>query len=348
MPNTYILNHISYLCMQMEQKRITVVIDLLFCGVILPLVILLLPVDRWISRHPLFAMTLVTYLYVLYFAIRRIHIPALLIARRYIPIVCFIAILMGITWLLSRFPLESPSRYLPLESRIRQRIQAVWLLTLVVVGFGLTIEMMLELFRQILLRKSMEAEKQKAELALYKIQINPHFLFNTLNSIYGLVISKSDRTENAFAKFTGILQYMYRHATDDTISIREEVEYISSYIDLQRLRLNHHTKVVWEWSIDDDMVQIAPMILITFVENTFKFGTSPSRDCEIQIRMSLNNGQLCFETENDIMRLTENDQTHMGIENCRLRLEMLYPQRFTLSTTEEDGKYKVMIIIQLK
>lgn len=332
----------------MEQKRITIFIDLLFCVVILPLVILLLPVDKWISRHPLFATTLVTYLYALYFAIRRIHIPALLIARRFIPIVFFIAILMCVTWLLSRFPLESPSRYLPLESRMQQRIQAVWLLTLVVVGFGLSIETMLELFHQILLRKNMEAEKQKAELSLYKTQINPHFLFNTLNSIYGLVISKSDRTENAFAKFTGILQYMYRHATDDTISISEEVEYISSYIDLQLLRLNHHTKVTWEKSIDDGTVQIVPMILITFVENTFKFGSSPSHDCEILIRISLNNGQLCFETENDIMQLPENDHTHMGIENCRLRLELLYPQRFTLKTIEEVGKYKTMITIQLK
>lgn len=332
----------------MEQKRITIFIDLLFCVVILPLVILLLPVDKWISRHPMFAMTLVTYLYILYFAIRRIHIPALLIARRYGSIICFIAVMMGITWLLSHFPFESPSKYLPLEIRIQQRTQAVWLLTLVVIGFGLSIETMLELFRQILQRKNMEAEKQKAELSLYKTQINPHFLFNTLNSIYGLVVSKSDRTENAFAKFTGILQYMYRHATDDTISISEEVEYISSYIDLQRLRLNHHTRVTWESSIDDGTVQIAPMILITFVENTFKFGSSPSHDCEILIRMSLNNGLLCFETENDIIRLSENDHTHMGIENCRLRLELLYPQRFTLTTIEETGRYKVKITIQLK
>lgn len=331
----------------MEQKRITIYIDLLFCVVILPLVILLLPVDKWISRHPLFATTLVTYLYVLYYAIRRIHIPALLIARRFTPIVCFVAILMGVTWLLSHFPLESPSRYLPLESRIQQRIQAVWLLTLVVVGFGLSIETMLELFHQILLRKNMEAEKHKAELALYKTQINPHFLFNTLNSIYGLIISKSDQTENVFAKFTSILQYMYKHTTDETISINEEISYISSYIDLQRLRLNHHTKVTWESHIDDETVQIPPMILITFVENAFKFGTSPNHDCEIAIRVSLNNGLLRYESENDIMRSGDDEQTHVGIENCRLRLELLYPQRFTLNTVEETGKYKVKITIQL-
>ena len=332
----------------MEQKRTTILIDALFCVVILPLLIMLLPVDKWISRHPIFASMLITYLYALYYAIRRIHIPALLIARRYSPIVCFIAVIIGITWLLSRFPFESPSKYLPIEIRTQQRAQAVWLFTLVVVGFGLSIETMLELFHQILLRKNMETEKQKAELSLYKTQINPHFLFNTLNSIYGLVISKSERTEQVFAKFTSILQYMYRHATADTISVSEEVNYISSYIDLQALRLNHHTKVTWESNVDDGTIQIPPMILITFVENAFKFGTSPSSDCEISIRISVCNGLLHFEAVNDIMQPHDNEHTLVGIENCRLRLELLYPQQFTLSATEEAGKFKVILTIQLQ
>ena len=333
----------------MEQKRTTIyVIDVLFCAVILPLIIMLLPIDRWIVRHPIFATTMVTYLYVLYYAIRRFHIPALIIARRYVPIISFAAVVMGAAWLLSHFPFESPPKYLPHEIRVQQRAQAVWLFTLVVVGFGLSIELILELFRQILLRKDMETAKQKAELALYKTQINPHFLFNTLNSIYGLVISKSDRAEQAFAKFTGILQYMYSHATDDTISISEEVAYISAYIDLQSLRLNHHTKVTWESSIDDGTVQIPPMILITFVENAFKFGTSPQYDCEIAIRVSLQEGLLRFEAVNDIMRSPDDEHTLVGLENCRLRLQLLYPQRFTLTTAEEENKFKVNMTIQLR
>ena len=333
----------------MEQKRTTIfIIDLLFCIVILPLIIMLLPIDRWIVRHPIFATTMVTYLYVLYYAIRRFHIPALIIARRYVPIISLAAVVMGAAWLLSHFPFESPPKYLPHEIRVQQRAQAVWLFTLVVVGFGLSIELILELFRQILLRKDMETAKQKAELALYKTQINPHFLFNTLNSIYGLVISKSDRAEQAFAKFTGILQYMYSHATDDTISISEEVDYISAYIDLQALRLNHHTKVTWESNIDDGTVQIPPMLLITFVENAFKFGTSPQHDCQISIRVSLHDGLLRFESENDIMRQRDDDHTLIGLENCRLRLQLLYPQRFTLNTTEEAGKFKVKMTIQLQ
>ena len=332
----------------MEQKRTTIYIDILFCAVLLPLIILLLPVDRWITRHPFFATTLVAYLYVLYYVIRHIHIATLIVARRYVPIICFSAVIFVAAWLLSHFPFESPPKYLPHEVRIQQRTQAVWLLTLVVIGFGLSVDLILELFRQILLRKDLEAAKQKAELALYKTQINPHFLFNTLNSIYGLVVSKSDRAEQAFAKFTGILQYMYRHATDDTISISEEVNYISAYIDLQSLRLNRHTKVTWESNVDDGTVQIPPMLLITFVENAFKFGVSPSHDCEIDIRVSLADGLLRFDAVNDIMRPHDKSRTLVGIENCRLRLQLLYPQRFTLATVEEANKFKVNMTIRLQ
>ena len=150
------------------------------------------------------------------------------------------------------------------------RAQTVWFFFLVVTGFSLSIELIFELFRQILSKQEIEAEKNKAELALYKAQINPHFLFNTLNALYGLVLTKSDKTESAFIKFSNILKYMYAQTTSDLISISNEVEYIRQYVDLQSLRLNKHTKVVFETEMDDEQIQIPPMILITFVENSFQ------------------------------------------------------------------------------
>ena len=123
---------------------------------------------------------------------------------------------------------------------------------------------------------------------------------------------------------------------------------LSHYIDLQSLRLNQHTKVVWQSDIDDEKAQIPPMILITFVENAFKYGASSSTDCEIRISVSLKDGSLCFESENSLMRKLDEDATSVGIENCRSRLSLLYPDRFTLCTTEEDDKYKVRLNIQLK
>ena len=237
----------------------------------------------------------------------------------------------------------------PLIHKARQhlRSQTVWFFFLVVTGFSLSIELIFELFRQILSRQEIEAEKNRAELALYKAQINPHFLFNTLNALYGLVLTKSNKTESAFIKFSNILKYMYAQTTMETISINNEVEYIRQYVDLQSLRLNKHTQVVFETQIDDEHAKIPPMILITFVENTFKYGVSSDVDCLILIRITVKKGELLFETENTVMKENHANPHAIGIENCRKRLELLYPNRFTLIMKEENRQFKIRLSIQL-
>lgn len=257
---------------------------------------------------------------------------------------------MLITELVTHFPLpENANSKLPLEFRRHLHSQTVWFFFLIISGFGLAIEVIFELFRQMLARQEMEAEKNRAELAMYKAQINPHFLFNTLNTLYGLVITKSDQTESAFVKFSNILRYMYHNASVEKINIESELEYISQYVELQQLRLNHHTKVIFESRTDQESVKIPPMILITFVENAFKYGTSSSKDCTILIRIIVEDGTLFFKTCNSIMREKEQDAPSIGIENCRKRLRLLYPERFTL-LTERDKKrneFRTKLTIQL-
>ena len=250
----------------------------------------------------------------------------------------------------TQFPYPpEPNKLDPLIHKARQhlRSQTVWFFFLVVTGFSLSIELIFELFRQILSRQEIEAEKNRAELALYKAQINPHFLFNTLNALYGLVLTKSDKTESAFIKFSNILKYMYAQTTMETISINNEVEYIRQYVDLQSLRLNKHTQVVFETQIDDEHAKIPPMILITFVENTFKYGVSSDVDCLILIRITVKKGELLFETENTVMKENHANPHAIGIENCRKRLELLYPNRFTLIMKEENRQFKIRLSIQL-
>ena len=259
-------------------------------------------------------------------------------------------ILVIITLLLTQFPYPpEPNKLDPLIHKARQhlRSQTVWFFFLVVTGFSLSIELIFELFRQILSRQEIEAEKNRAELALYKAQINPHFLFNTLNALYGLVLTKSNKTESAFIKFSNILKYMYAQTTMETISINNEVEYIRQYVDLQSLRLNKHTQVVFETQIDDEHAKIPPMILITFVENTFKYGVSSDVDCLILIRITVKKGELLFETENTVMKENHANPHAIGIENCRKRLELLYPNRFTLIMKEENRQFKIRLSIQL-
>lgn len=335
----------------MKSAKITIYIDLLFCLVILPFIIMMMPVDKWFINNIWFLIAFVTYLYLLYFVYRKANIPSMFMRRKYGQIVMLMAVLVLVTLMIGDIPHPMDEEQVPgldLGTRQRLRRQTVWFFFLIVTGFGLAIELMIELFRQIISKQEIEAEKNKAELALYKAQINPHFLFNTLNTLYALVISKSDNTESAFMKFSNILKYMYAHTTSVTIPIGSEIDYIRQYVDLQSLRLNHHTRVEFDVQAEDRDVQIPPMILITFVENAFKYGTSSDVDCVISIRMTVREGKLRFETANDIMKTKPANEPAIGIENCRKRLELLYPDRFTLDMTDDGRKFRVCLTIVLR
>lgn len=335
----------------MDRKRIAIYIDLIFCVLFLPLVITLIPVDRWIVKYTSFALSLIAFMYLLYFTYRKIKIPRMFMQKQYVQITLWLLVFIGCAFLMSHFPFpEETARELSYRQYMRLkhlRLQTVWLLFLVVSGFSLTIELTFELFNQIIFRKDLETEKNRAELSVYKAQINPHFLFNSLNTLYGLIVSKSDQTEKVFVKFTSLLQYMYTQTTNDLIVITQEIEYINHYIDLQSMRYNHHTHIDWHYTIDDENVLIPPMILITFVENAFKYGSSPSKDCTIRIRLNLKSGVLDFRTWNTIMRRKEESQKGIGIENCRHRLSLLYPDRFLLTTKEEKQEFHTHLTIQL-
>ena len=334
----------------MKKNRIPLCIDLLFCLVIIPLAIMLLPVDRWITHNTAFLFTLVAYVYLLYFVYRLACLPKLFMQRKFLRIVLLLAVLILMTELLTFFPM--PSEHISADSekmaaRMNMRRQTIWFFFLVVTGFSLAIELTNELFRQILSKQEMEAEKNKAELALYKAQINPHFLFNTLNTLYALVLSGSDKTESAFVKFSGILRYMYAQSGSELIPAEAELEYIRQYVDLQKLRLNRHTDVELVIEEDEMQIQIPPMILITFVENAFKYGASSEKDCKISIYIKLNQNGLLLKTENAVMRCPDNESGGIGIANCRKRLELLYPGRYELHTGESDGIYRVRLEIKM-
>lgn len=323
--------------------------------VILPIVLMLTPVEKWIVHHTAFMLTLITYLYTLYFAYRKINLPSMFLQKKYVKAVMIVITIVIITELISSFPLPDNSENnigeiskISTEAKRHLRTQIVWYFFFIVTGFSLAIELVFELFKQIISKQEIEAEKNKAELALYKSQINPHFLFNTLNAIYGLVVSQSDKTESAFIKFSNIMQYMYSQSTSDTVDIESEIDYISQYVDLQKLRLNHHTKIYLTTQVDDYGTTIPSMVLITFIENAFKYGTSPDIDCYIKISITVKDGELLFETENKVMKRKKDNVNAIGIKNCRKRLELLYPDKFSLSNYEQDGIYFVSLKIRLK
>lgn len=333
----------------MTDKKVLIAIDIACCVILLPAMIMFMPVEYWFPDKPLFVVLIIIWLYGIYFINRRICTPMLFRKKQIFQAllwVCFTIIVTYCFILYSRdiSPLEDPFANKAI-GRIRRL--SVWFIFFMITCFSFMIGFLIELHKRTLAHQAVEHEKNKAELALYKAQINPHFLFNTLNTIYGLMISQSEKAESAFLKFTELLRYIYSNSTQDKTSIGEEINYISKYIDLQLLRLNEHTKVYFTHNEDDASIEIAPMILITFIENAFKYGTSSYSDGVISIDIQMKNGILSLATYNQIQKKLLPPKEGIGISNCRKRLDLLYSGAYTLNIVKTEKIHKVALTINL-
>lgn len=340
-------------------RNLSLYIDLIFCFVLLPVMTMLLPVERWLSHHPFFVIMLALWLYAVYFITRKAVIPLIFVKKKYWAAVLIFLAMTVLTYFLSKYDLSPRGdnffRFPPPRQRgggffrARMHEQAVWFLYFVVSVFSIAVGLLTQLYRQSAEKKEIEAEKNKAELALYKAQINPHFMFNTLNTLYGLVITKSDRAEPAFNRFISMMKYMYTNGVKDFIPLGEEAEYIGQYIELQKERLNEHTKVTFDHAADGENYRIAPMLLITFVENAFKYGVSSHVDTEITIRLTASDGKIAFFVSNSVMKTGDGQgKEGIGITNCRKRLALLYPGKHELKISRPDGRFVVELTIDEK
>lgn len=328
-------------------KNVTLYIDMSFCLLLLPLMMYAFPVERWWGAYPVYFGSFLVWLYLSYFAYRYFVVPGIFHGGRQ-RLCAFASILLSlaVTFLFSAYQISSPFYHIrqqlmaqcpyPLWG-IRMNQQAVWLYYIIVVMFCFAVGMLDEVYRQRLARKEVEYERNRAELALYKAQINPHFLFNTLNTLYGLLITHSDKTEATLERFINLTKYMYKNANREFIPLSEEVEYIGQYIDLQRLRLNEYAEVGFTCNVADGSMPVPPMMLITFVENAFKYGISSNGPCFVRIRLSQQDDTLCFEVENSMFGREGKVSGQTGIENCRRRLSLLYPERHSLDIGREGG-----------
>ena len=327
--------------------------DMAFCFILLPLVIYAFPVERWWGTYPLFFCSFVGWLYVTYFLYKYSIVPRLFIkGKKRTMAVVAILLSLAVTFLFSAYEITSPLYHIHQEQRqlypypiwgIRQNQQAIWLHYILVVIFCFAVGMLKEVYRQKLARAEMEYERNKAELALYKAQINPHFLFNTLNTLYGLLITQSDKTEITLERFINLTKYMYNNANREFIALAEEVDYIGQYIALQQLRLNELADIRFTHEVEREEMPIPPMMLITFVENAFKYGISSDDPCFIHIQLNQRAEKLCFEVVNSTFGREAGHSARMGITNCRRRLELLYPEHHRLEIEQEHGLFRVRL-----
>lgn len=197
--------------------------------------------------------------------------------------------------------------------------------------------------------KDEKAKNTEAELAWLKNQINPHFLFNTLNNISSLTQIDADAAQDAIAQLSDLLRYAMYETNKNTVPLGGEVEFMRNYIELMKLRCNEQTSVNYQLSTDSEQVEVAPLLFVSLIENAFKHGVSSGRPSAISIKLEQHQGQLTFVCDNTNYPKNDKDRSGsgIGIENTRRRLELMYADRYEWEQTLEDNIYHVMIKLKL-
>jgi LytS/YehU family sensor histidine kinase len=193
-----------------------------------------------------------------------------------------------------------------------------------------------------------EIEKKKlyTELQFLRAQINPHFLFNTLNSIYSLIIAKDDKAADAIVQLSELMRFTMKDANENETDLEREISYIRNYISLQEARLGDTVKI--NVNIDGDFrnKKVAPLLLVTFIENAFKHGVNPNEQSEIIIKISVTEQQLKLHVKNKQVS-SVNTEGGIGLQNIQERLQIQYPGKHTLQINDNEESYIVDLTVNL-
>ena len=201
-------------------------------------------------------------------------------------------------------------------------------------------------------QKNVENERLTAELNFLKAQINPHFLFNTLNNLYYLAYTQSQKTTEVIAKLSQMMRYMIYDSNHPLVPLNKEIEYMENYISLERLRLNEEIpiRLTVEGGNPHDHL-IAPLIFITFLENAFKHGVSNNHPkAWVDVSIQLNGNECVYRVENSKIPFAKPEaerKSGIGLQNVKRRLELSYPGKHTLSVNDLTDKYSVQLNIKL-
>ena len=197
-------------------------------------------------------------------------------------------------------------------------------------------------------RRQLETEKLNAELQFLKAQINPHFLFNTLNNLYYLSTIKSDSAPLVISKLSEVMRYMIYDSNHAQVSLAKEIEYMQYYIALERLRVREGMPLEFEVAGRTDIL-ISPLILITFLENAFKHGVSNGNDhCWIKVRLEVEGTRLMYRIANSKIKTASylSDGEGIGLKNVKRRLDLSYPGKHQLNIDDQEDSYSVTLTIE--
>lgn len=233
------------------------------------------------------------------------------------------------------------------------RSQLILLLLFIgIMGVSIAYFFLKEWAKTDVLRVKLEANQLSTEVKFLRSQINPHFLFNTLNNLFSMAQAKgNDDLADGISKLSGMMRYMIYDSNADRVPLNKEIEYLEDCITLNKLRYaDEEAKVTFDYPAQTEGILVAPMLFISFVENAFKHGVIIGQSSEINISIAMVNKQLVFSCQNTIynVRKMEDGKGGIGLENVKRRLELVYPGKYELYIKNADNRYIVNLGIILE
>ncbi len=195
--------------------------------------------------------------------------------------------------------------------------------------------------------QELKAKTAATELAALRAQINPHFLFNTLNNIHGMNQLDSEKGSEMILKLSDVMRYHLESSKKENVILSDEIQLLQSYIKLEALRLRDTCDLKTNFEEVDLGLKIPPLLLITFVENAFKHGTHPTKKCFIDIKLTSHSGKLSFIVKNSIVVNRKVVKTNIGLQNTRRRLELLFPGKHELRIKQSEDEYTVNLELEI-
>lgn len=304
--------------------------------------------DRWINEF----VNLLFYAALVYLNLR-ILIPRFLTKNRFLTyvflllIACFLITPLRLLFFYLRFS-ESPQ----LQQTLLLNFDVYFLLTFFIGSASTVLKIITDWFRQLGERQELETQTMQSELRFLKSQINPHFLFNTLNNLYALTLKKSDKAPEIVIKLSEMMRYMLYECNEKQVPLQKEINYLRNYLDLERLR--QHEGIAISFAVDGaiDDQQIAPLLFIPFLENSFKHGLNNQlKTGFVDIKLLVEGKQIDFYIENSkgqtIPRSDNRPSGGIGLVNVRRRLNLLYPDRYRLQVSNNPNTFAVQLSIEL-
>lgn len=228
------------------------------------------------------------------------------------------------------------------------------LTTFLVTGISTVVKIIVDWVEQLKEKQELETQNMQSELKFLKSQINPHFLFNTLNSLYALTLKKSDLAPEIVLKLSEMMRYMLYECNEKRVLLSKEVNYLQNYIDLERIRQGKNIQIALQIEGNLEDLSIAPLIFIPFLENSFKHGLSSTIRGEgyVRIQLQVKERHLRFHIENSKphkipMRDPNRPSGGIGLVNVHRRLNLLYPERYQLKIDDTPHVYSVELLLEL-